>query len=102
MPDLRLIVPDCRDSTVSLLFAYNILEAATARMFSLSSSPFPDLILCWLCRELRSSSVVVSQLPLSCWIFSTEHAVNPLRARKHQFVSTNTMNLIAAVLCVYE
>lgn len=34
MSDLRLFVPDCHDSTVSLLFAFNVLEAPTARTLS--------------------------------------------------------------------
>jgi hypothetical protein len=49
MPDLRLIVPDCRDSTVALLFPYNVLEAPTARVYSLFIC-FTDLVLCWLWR----------------------------------------------------
>lgn len=74
MPDLRLIVPDCRDSTVSLIFTYNVLDTPTARIFSLFTSFYSSHIVLTLASlaiflgcPLTAASFVLDVLDTTCW-----------------------------------
>jgi hypothetical protein len=74
MPDVRLIMPDCRDSTSSLLFAYNVLEAPIARIFSLFKSFYRfHIVLAMASLEIFlvcpfiAASFILDVLNRTCW-----------------------------------